>query len=222
VELRLEDVWVIYRGPTGDYPALRGVSLEAGPGGVTAVYGPSGSGKTTLLMVAATLLRPSRGEVYFDGRPLSAMSRGEVLGLRRRMGIAFQEPVLIPSLTLLENVEFSLLAGGADPSEYMDRVRGLAEELGIERLLGKKPGQISGGEARRAHLLMALAHDPEVLLLDEPTAYLDEESTRRVLRLVEREARRGKTVIITTHDPEVAGISTRTYRLSYGVLRGAI
>ena len=218
--IRVIDVTLTYRERGSQVQALKRASLEAMPGEITVVVGPSGSGKTTLLRLIAGFLRPDSGDVEYEGiGRLSSMKPGEVRRLRRVMGISFQEPILVSSLTVIDNIEFSIEAGGEKPSRYRDRILRLADKLAIRKLLGRLPRHISGGEARRAHLLMALAHDPAILLLDEPTAYLDEESTKRVIELLMEEKGRGKTVIVSTHDPALESVADRVYRIKYGVIK---
>ncbi|EEB74302.2 ABC transporter ATP-binding protein [Thermococcus sp. AM4] len=185
------------------------------------MFGPSGSGKTTLLKAVGTLLKPTEGRVDYDGRNPYELPKKELLALRREIGISFQQPVFVSQLTLWENVELVLNSSGRLDGKHRDLAVDLAERLGIEKLLSKKPTEVSGGELRRASIVMALAKDPSVVILDEPTAYLDEESSKRVVEILRELRERGKTIIVSTHDPELIGIADATYRLRYGRVVGS-
>ncbi|NJF24322.1 ATP-binding cassette domain-containing protein [Thermococcus sp. Bubb.Bath] len=188
------------------------------PGKITAVFGPSGSGKTTLLRVIGTLLRPTKGIISYGGRNPYKLPKKELLNLRKNIGISFQHPLFVSQLTLWENIELTLNSSDKLDEKHRKLALSLAEQLGIEELLQKNPSQVSGGELRRASIVMALAKDPGVVILDEPTAYLDEESSMGVVELLRRLKEGGKTVILATHDPELIRIADVTYNLRYGKL----
>lgn len=198
--------------------ALRDFNGYFVQGKITAVFGPSGSGKTTLLKVIATLLRPTKGTVSYGDKNPYELPKKELLKLRKNIGISFQHPLFVSQLTLWENIELVLNSSDRLDDGHRKLALSLAEHLGIKELLQKKPSQVSGGELRRASIVMALAKDPRVIILDEPTAYLDEESSMRVVELLERLKDEGKTVVLATHDPELIKIADVTYKLRYGKL----
>ena len=217
VHVILRNVTVSYRLGKRTCEALRGFSGEFGEEKITVVFGPSGAGKTTLLKTLSTFLPPTEGTVEYNG--VDVYSLGPKIGeIRRRIGISFQEPVFVGSLTLWENIELALSASGKLDKESKKRALELAEWLGVKDLLSKKPWEVSGGEARRISIVRALAHDPEVIVLDEPTAYLDPESTGRVLELLKGLRNEGKTVVVSTHDPELIKIGDVHYSIRYGRL----
>ncbi|WP_048149949.1 ABC transporter ATP-binding protein [Thermococcus sp. AM4] len=220
-KITCEGLTVRYKTGESQTVALKGFNGSFVPGRITVVFGPSGSGKTTLLKAVGTLLKPTEGRVDYDGRNPYELPKKELLALRREIGISFQQPVFVSQLTLWENVELVLNSSGRLDGKHRDLAVDLAERLGIEKLLSKKPTEVSGGELRRASIVMALAKDPSVVILDEPTAYLDEESSKRVVEILRELRERGKTIIVSTHDPELIGIADATYRLRYGRVVGS-
>ncbi|NPA47269.1 MAG: ABC transporter ATP-binding protein [Thermococci archaeon] len=216
-----EGLTVRYRTRESYTTALREFNGSFASGRITVVFGPSGSGKTTLLNAAATLLKPTEGRVSYDGKNPYELPRTELLALRREIGISFQQPVFVSQLTLWENVELVLNSSGKLDDEHRELAVYLAKQLGIEKLLSKKSHEVSGGELRRASIVMALAKNPSIVILDEPTAYLDEESSKQVVEILRELKEKGKTIIVATHDPELIGIADVTYRLRYGRIVGS-
>jgi len=180
----------------GRVPALDGVSLTLEPGTTTALVGASGSGKTTLLRCLAGLLSPDKGEILFDGRDVDG-----VPAERRGVGVVFQSYALFPHLTVAGNLAFGLDVRKTSAGDRARRVAELAEELGLERLLDRRPGEISGGERQRVALGRALAYRPVLLLLDEPLAALDPNFADSVREALARAiAAERTTVLLVTHD----------------------
>ena len=222
-KITCEGLTVRYKTGESQTTALHEFSGSFVPGKITVVFGPSGSGKTTLLKAVGTLLKPTEGRVGYNGKNPYELPKKELLALRREIGISFQQPVFVSQLTLWENIELVLNSSDRLDDEYKDLAVDLAERLGIEKLLSKKPTEVSGGELRRASIVMALAKDPSVVILDEPTTYLDEESSERVVEILRELREKGKTIVVSTHDPELIRIADVTYRLRYGrVLDSAV
>jgi ABC-type sugar transport system ATPase subunit len=195
----------------GKEPVLSGVSLELPGGGITVLIGPSGSGKSTLLQLLAGLLRPAAGRIRFDGEDVTGL-RTE----RRDVGVVFQSYALFPHLSVRENIAFGLKTGRRRfsprssrrrPSRHTleARVWDAAALLGLERLLDRKPSQLSGGEQQRVALARAVAPRPALLLLDEPLSALDARLRRGVrAELASLLRKLGTTVFYVTHDQEEA------------------
>ncbi|GGS29440.1 ABC transporter ATP-binding protein [Streptomyces humidus] len=202
MSLKLTDVTLTY--PDGDsrLTALRQVSLEVPKGSLTAVVGPSGSGKSSLLAVAATLIRPDSGTVTIDGAPVTGLSPGALTELRRRkIGIAFQQPNLLPSLTAVEQLQVMALIDGRNPRSARSRAMELLDAVGLAGRSGRRPHQLSGGQRQRVNIARALMNDPALLLVDEPTSALDHESGGAVIGLIARLTRRQATAtVVVTHD----------------------
>jgi putative ABC transport system ATP-binding protein len=197
--------------------ALRGVSLALYPGELVAVTGPSGSGKSTLLSCLAGLDEPDGGTVEVAGERLSRRSEEERASLRaRHIGVLYQQFNLVAQLTVEENVALVARLGGSDAGHAGRRA--LLELTGIGHRARARPAQLSGGELARAGLAVALAADPEVLLADEPTGELDEDTARRVVDLLRARAERGGSVLLVTHSPEIAARCDREIRLRDGMV----
>jgi tungstate transport system ATP-binding protein len=181
----------------GGRSILNGVSLEVAAGEVNAVLGPNGAGKSTLLRLLGLLDDPRQGEIYYDGVPLGAMRRGERTALRRRIGFVFQTPLLLAG-----TVETNLL--------YGPRLRGLnvtgpavarvLEATGLQGKGSRDARLLSGGEKQRLQLARVMLMDPDLYLLDEPTANLDPLSVKNIENAIGRLARLGKTVVLATHN----------------------
>jgi cobalt/nickel transport system ATP-binding protein len=197
-------------------PVIRGVELSVGEGEVVAIYGPTGSGKTTLLLLLAGLLRPWRGEVYIMGERLDERTLPQI---RKLIGISFQNPDdMFFNNTALDEIAYTpARIYGADVG--LKAAREIAEKLGILHLLDKPPCRLSGGQKKLVSLAAAVAHGPKLLLLDEPTTYLDEESTDRVVNQLEDFRGRGSAVLVATHDVElICRLADRSYALVRGKL----
>ncbi len=217
--VKAEGLRKVFFTPGGKVVALKDVSFRVKKGDLVAVCGPSGSGKTTLLSIIGGLTRPTSGVIMVNGVYLNSLSFAELSSFRlQNLGFAFQFSGLIPSLTLRENLTLPILLkekGAADVS----RIEKLTKELKLASRLNSYPSEISGGEARRAALIRALANSPPLLLADEPTGDLDEESARLIEKVIKEANRKGTTVIMVTHYKKLAQIANRILYLKNGVLQ---
>jgi putative ABC transport system ATP-binding protein len=195
----------------GSTEALRGIDFSLSPGEIVAVMGPSGSGKSTLLHCLAGIIKPDAGTVEFDGRRIDAMSESERTQLRRTaFGFVFQFGQLVPELTALENVALPLLLDGSRRADAEGRAAEWFPRLGLEGLEGRRPGDMSGGQAQRIAVARALVAGPAVIFADEPTGSLDSLAGEHVLELLTAAARSaGASVVIVTHEPRVAAYAHR-------------
>lgn len=202
-------------------PVLDGVDLEVLEGETMAVVGPSGVGKSTVLKVILRLLIPDAGEVVVDGRELSSLSYEEILQVRRKMGMVFQEAALFDSLTVYENVAYPLREHTRLPEEAIEaRVRHALDRVDLdpEELGDRLPAECSGGQKKRVGIARAIVHEPEILLFDEPTAALDPVTSATIVELMKRlQSELEVTSVVVTHDLRAAfRIATRVAVLREG------
>ena len=203
---------LVYPAPRGPVAAVHEVDLTVAAGDFVAVLGPSGSGKSSLLFLLSGLRRPTKGRVRFLGHEWPRRV-GDAARLRRRhLGFVFQEPFLVPYLTVRENAVIQM--GRDRNGSLLER---LAESLGLTTLLDEVPERLSAGERQRASILRALANEPALVLADEPTAWLDRENAVRVMKLLSGDLPR-TSVVVVTHDPSLVADATRTLTLREGRL----
>jgi putative ABC transport system ATP-binding protein len=216
--LRLEDVVRHYPLGDGVVRAVDGVTLELPRGAFVAVTGPSGSGKSTLLHLIAGIDVPTSGTVWVDGVALARMDDDTLTRHRRaRIGMIHQFFNLLPTLSARENVALpALLAGVAEP-QALARAARLLGEVGLAARLDARPHTLSGGEMQRVAVARALAHEPAVVLADEPTGNLDSRAAREVVGMLrELAARHGATVVLVTHSVEAAAAAPRVIEMRDG------
>ena len=190
----------------GTQQVLRDISIDLAPGDTLVVLGESGCGKTVLLKSMIGLVRPSGGDVLFEGRSLSRMSDRQLATLRTRYGFVFQGAALFDSLTIADNIAFPLREHTRIPAAEVRRItESLVAEVGLPRsVLTKKPVELSGGMRKRAGLARALALDPTVVLYDDPTTGLDPIMTDVINELILRVRRPNVTSVVVTHDMNTA------------------
>ncbi len=204
-----------YPSADGAVAVLRGVSLEVSGGEAVALTGESGSGKSTLLHCIGCLDTPDRGEVVLDGTPLSGLDEAGRAAMRRdRIGVVFQSLNLIPSLDVRANLSFQAqLAGRLDAGWLAE----LSERLGLAPYLDRYPEELSGGQQQRVAIGRAIANRPALLLADEPTGNLDEDTAGRVLNLLLELAREtGAAFLMVTHSDRHAARMDRRLHLEQG------
>lgn len=195
-------------------PIVDDLTYTFEPGAVTAVTGPSGCGKSTMLYILALMLHPTSGVVRYDGEAVSRRTDAQRSRLRAEsVGFVFQDAVLDPSRTVLDNIVEGGLYAGVARKSARGRALTLMSEFGVEHRADHRPGEVSGGQAQRVAICRALLKDPRLLLADEPTGNLDPASSRIVWDALTRAAAAGATVIVATHDPELAQQSDVVLRL---------
>ncbi|MCD0483601.1 ABC transporter ATP-binding protein [Streptacidiphilus sp. ASG 303] len=204
-------------GPTAVH-ALRGVSLTARRGELTALRGRSGSGKTTLLNLVGGLDRPDSGRILVGGQDLSALGEDGLLDLRRdRIGFVFQSFGLIPVLTAAENVGVPMRLRRLPAREREERVRDLLALVGLSDHAAQRPGELSGGQQQRVAIARALANEPSLVIADEPTGQLDSATGRAVMQLLRAVVHsEGVTALVATHDPQLMELADRVVELGDG------
>jgi len=200
--MSLESVTRDYRQGDETVHALRSTDLTLRAGELVGILGPSGSGKSTLLTIMGGLRTPSSGTVTISGQPFSSLPEKQRARLRlRRIGFVLQASGLVPFLRL--NDQFSLHDRAARTQGDTDRRDHLLDSLGITKRAHAYPSELSGGERQRAAIAVALYHDPDIILADEPTGNLDPSTSVGIMRLLDRINRQGTTVVMATHDDEI-------------------
>jgi putative ABC transport system ATP-binding protein len=219
--LELRNVTKTYGSGENAVEAVKDVSLSVADGEFLALVGPSGSGKTTLLAMIGALLTPTSGEIVAGGRNLSQLSDGERARFRRdNVGYVFQANNLVPYLTARENLMIARAIGGRGPVNAKERADELLKELGLEKRASTLVTELSGGERQRVAIGRALMNDPDLILVDEPTASLDSVRGKQVvLSLIDEVKGRGKAGIMVTHDMAMAALADRVLEMHDGELR---
>ncbi len=208
-----------YRLDGAVVPAVRGVNLVIGPGEFVAIVGPSGSGKSTLLHLMAGIDLPTSGEVRLFGRPTHRLSDGALSALRlHRVGFIFQRFFLLPMLTVEENLVLPLLEAGVPAPTRRARVDEVLSYVGLAPRRRHLPGQLSGGEMQRAAIARALVNRPALLLADEPTGELDQDTGREIGALLAQIHRTGTAVVLVTHNADLARLASRLCTIRDGRL----
>jgi cell division transport system ATP-binding protein len=179
---------------------IRDASFNIAPQSFQFLTGPSGAGKTTLLRLMLLSLKPTRGQITIFDRDASTLGAGDLTGVRRRIGVVFQDFRLLDHLTTYDNVALPLLVQGRAPDSYRDEVVELLKWVGLGDRINARPAVLSGGEKQRAAIARALIARPELLLADEPTGNVDPEMAWRLLRLFVELHKSGTSVVIATHD----------------------
>jgi putative ABC transport system ATP-binding protein len=218
--LTARGLYHIYRETDVETVALRGADLTVESGSWVTIMGPSGSGKSTLIHVLAGLLEPSGGSVLFDGDDITRLSPADRARKRRKgIGLVMQRDNLHPLLDVAGNAALPLRLDGRASGEIRARVDELVERVGLRDRRRHRPGELSGGEAQRAALAVALASRPKLLLADELTGELDDATAAGILDLIDEARARDDTAVLTvTHNPQVAERADRRLAMSDGLV----
>jgi lipoprotein-releasing system ATP-binding protein len=210
-----------YRTPAGYVPVLEGLDLAIAPGEMLAITGASGVGKSTLLHVLGTLDRPESGRLRLEGEEVLGLPEHRLRQLRNQiLGFVFQFHHLLPEFSALENVMMPALIARLPGAEARRRADALLEEMGLAPRAAHRPGALSGGEQQRVAVARALVQSPRILLADEPTGNLDQETGDRLHGLLRRlNEQKRITVVVVTHNERMAAACDRRLRLEGGRLQ---
>lgn len=196
---------------------LKGIDFTVLSGEWISIMGRSGAGKSTLMYQMSLLDDPTSGEVQIFGQNTHEMSADEKTAFRlNELGYVFQDYALLPDLTAIENVSVPLLMQGRETADVYRIAVASLERVGLGHRLGNLPSQLSGGEQQRVSIARALAHEPQILFADEPTANLDNESSKTVMQLFKEIHQSGQTIVMVTHEEEYSKFSDRIVRLDDG------
>ena len=200
--------------------ALKGINLKIPPNKLSVLRGRSGSGKTTLINILGALDRPTAGEVVFLDKDITKLPDKERDRLRRtEMAFVFQSVALISTMTAFENVEFALRLTGLPYKDRVERARQSLIQVGLEKRMHHRPGEMSGGEQQRVAIARAISHSPKIIFADEPTAELDSPTAAAVMKLFRDIIHQNDiTIVMTTHDTAMMEMADIVYTLEDGVI----
>lgn len=187
----------------GSIKALDDISFSIDEGEFVFITGKSGAGKTTLLRLLMREVKPTSGEIIFDGEDIHNLKSKKIPELRRKMGVVFQDFRLLGEKTVRENIELALAVASVPREEWAPRIEHVLNLVGLSDRTDLFPGQLSGGETQRASLARALIVNPKLIFADEPTGNLDWETADEVMDLLTKINKEGKTVIVTTHHKSI-------------------
>jgi len=214
--IKLENVTKVYQSGDGRIKAVFEANLEVEKGQFLSILGHSGSGKTTLLNLVGGLTKPTSGRVLIDDKDIWSLSdQAQSLLRHQKIGLIFQFASLVPTLSTLDNVRLPTAFG---PTENAQSARELLELVGIGEKIKSLPSQLSGGQQRRVAIARALLNNPEIILADEPTGDLDEETEVEIMRLFKKLNTDGMTILMVTHNQLLAKQANRVLQMSHGVL----
>jgi putative ABC transport system ATP-binding protein len=218
--LRTEKLEKTYQDNGVPVHAIKGIDLKIDKGEFLVIAGPSGSGKTTLLNLLGALDKPTEGKVFFEDEDLTKKDKNQLSWIRlHKLGFIFQAYNLIPVLSALENIEFSMMLLGIPEKERENKALVLMDELGIKELAKKRPNEMSGGQQQRVAVARAIVNNPSVVLADEPTANLDSITAGHLLDLMEQmNKNKNITFIFSSHDKQVMDRAKRLLILKDGMI----
>lgn len=218
--LELKDVVRTFAQGGTRIEVLKGASLRILPGELVALTGPSGAGKSTLLQIAGLLEKPTSGDVFIDGENCGRMNDKRRTQIRReKLGFVYQFHHLLPEFSALENIVMPQILAGATKAAARERARGLLDQLGLNARESHRPARLSGGEQQRVAIARAIANSPLLLLADEPTGNLDQDTASSVFdALLSLVRGTGLAALIATHNPEIAARMDRGVTIKGGVL----
>lgn len=196
--------------------ALRDISLSIADGELIFLAGPSGAGKSTLLKMIAGLERPSRGSVSVNGQDIGKLQIGSLPYLRRKLGLILQDQGLLLDRSVLANVMLPIIVTGASPAEAEGRARVALDKVNLGDKASASPQSLSGGEQQRVAIARAIVNRPQIILADEPTAYLDRDNANKVLNALKAFHSAGVTCIISSHDEQFLDQASRVIYLHNG------
>lgn len=196
---------------------LKGINFKVNSGEFVAILGPSGSGKSTMMNIIGCLDTPTSGDYYLSGKKIADLDETELAHIRsKEVGFIFQSFQLLARLNALKNVELPLIYAGMPPAERRQRAEDMLFRVGLEDKLYHYPNQLSGGQQQRVAIARALSTNPTILLADEPTGALDQETGRQVINLFKDLNKEGHTIIMITHDINIAENANRIVNLLDG------
>jgi len=216
--ITLHKVTKIYDCGHYQVAAVKNIDLEVRKKHFVLIAGRSGSGKTTLLSLIGGLTRPTSGYILFEGSDIWALDDRSLSRMRnRRIGFIFQFASLIPTLTVNDNLKLAASFHEVD-YDVGGRAKDLLALVGMSEKAEAYPNQLSGGQLKRVAIARALMNSPDLILADEPTGDLDEETEKEIVQILKKTNEDGATVVLVSHSPDIAPFATRRFRMSHGIL----
>ena len=217
----VKDLYKIYRVGESKVRALNGVDFTIYKGEFCAIVGTSGSGKSTLLNMLAGLEKPTKGEIVIAGEHIENKTENQLVRFRREhIGFIFQSFNLLSTMTALENVALPLTFQGVDKAKRLKKASALLDLVKLGKYKNHRPTQMSGGQQQRTAIGRAIVKNPDILLCDEPTGALDYNTSKEILKLIEKVNQKyGNTVIMVTHNDAIKDMADRVVRLRDGMIR---
>lgn len=218
--IELHNVNKSYQSQKLTIKAVDGVNLNTATNEMIVIFGRSGSGKTTLLSLIGGLTKPTSGKVSINGTDIWELKDKDLSVFRNQnIGFIFQFASLIPTLNALDNLRLPTIFNGKERArENETRAKELLESVGLGDRLDAFPSQLSGGEQRRVAIARALMNDPQVILADEPTGDLDEETEKEIIEILQEVNRGGTGILMVTHNTDLASVAKRAFRMARGSL----
>jgi len=218
--IRVTDVHKYYELGETRVHALRGVSVEVGPGEFVAIMGSSGSGKSTFMNILGCLDKPTSGQYHLEGIEVSSLDKKQLAAIRnRKIGFVFQGFNLLSRTTALENVELPTLYASVSREEGLRRSNEALELVGLSDRKLHYPSQLSGGQQQRVAIARALVNRPAILLADEPTGNLDSRTSVEIIDVLQKLNDKGLTIVLVTHEPDIARFARRMIEFRDGRIR---
>jgi putative ABC transport system ATP-binding protein len=218
--IKAENVEKMYGKGGAKTHALKGVSFAIPRNTFSCIIGPSGHGKSTLMHLLGGLDRPTNGSIYVDNVDISNLNNSRLAEFRaEKIGFVFQFFNLLQNLTAVENIETAMMFAKIPRALQLKKAKELLDIVGLSDKANSKPSELSGGQQQRVSIARALANDPDILLMDEPTGNLDSESEAEVLKHIFQIHKSGKTVVIVTHNNELAGKAELLLEIRDGKLK---
>lgn len=217
--LEMKNLVKTYQMGDEEQVVLKGIDLIINRGDFLSVLGPSGSGKSTLMNIIGCLDVPTSGSYFLSGERIQDLSEAELSHIRNReIGFIFQQFQLLPRLSAQKNVELPLIYAGVPDKERHQRSAQILERVGLGEKMKNRPNQLSGGQQQRVAIARALVTQPTILLADEPTGALDQQTGHQIMNLFKELHGEGKTIVMITHDANVAQNGSRIVRIIDGNL----
>jgi len=208
----------VYSKTSGRFTAVNGVGLQINKGDFISIIGKSGSGKSTLINMVVGLLRPTEGKVLLDGQDIWQLRENDLAYIRNsKLGYIQQGYSLLPNYTVLDNVRLPFFLAKRD-GDGIKKARELLEKVGLKKFANRYPSELSGGEIRRVSIARSLINGPDLLVADEPTGDLDEETTQEIMQMFKEINHAGTSILMVTHEIDTTSYGNRLCKMSAGRL----